>query len=96
MSWFSIVKARPSNIDRLDKLFERWKNNQLSDEEYEKEYLELSEKLKRSERTTSMSNRALRYGGRDPISSYYAREESMDEIRPKKYQTEQHFPKAKN
>ena len=77
MSWFDLVKGRPSNIDRLDKLFERWNKDELSDEEYAKEFLKLIEKLRRSERTTSMSNRGLRYGGRDPISSYYAREESM-------------------
>lgn len=67
MSWFEIVKGRPSNIDRLDKLFERWNKGELSDDEYAEEYLKLSEKLKRSERTTSMSNRGLRYGGKSPI-----------------------------
>ena len=67
MSWFDLVKARPSNIDKLDKLFERWNKGELSDDEYTKEYLELSDKLKRSEKTTSMSSRALRYGSKSPI-----------------------------
>ena len=85
MSWFDLVKARPSNIDRLDKLFERWNKGELSDEEYTKEYLELSEKLKSSERTTSMSNRALRYGGKSPIDLREL------EDRPKRFQHETKF-----
>ena len=85
MSWFDLVKARPSNIDRLDKLFERWNKGELSDEEYTKEYLELSEKLKSSERTTSMSNRALRYGGKSPIDL------ASLEDRPKRFQHETRF-----
>ena len=88
MSWFGLLKARPSNIDRLDKLFERWNKGELSDNEYTKEYLELSDKLKRSERTTSMSNRALRYGGKSPIGDGDALED-----RPKKFQHETRFPR---
>jgi len=86
MSWFDLVKARPSNIDRLDKLFERWNKGELSDNEYTKEYLELSDKLKRSERTTSMSNRALRYGGKSPIDVASLK-------RTKKFPTETRFPR---